>query len=433
MPSACASPRSAAVHSAAIRSAATICELNPIHNGHVRLLRAMREEVGTDGCLICLMSGRFVQRGTPAITDPYIRAQAALAGGADLVLELPFPWSASGAEFFATAGVSILTRLGVDRVAFGSECGDLGLLQAAAKALSAPSFSELCAARVRAGIGAAAALEQVLRNALQGEPLPEGFPSSNDLLAIQYLRALSETGSAALPLVIRRKGQDYRDTLLTDTSAPSATSLRLLMQEAADDPDTLSTILEGTMPNEALTCYLGALRSGEAPAREGALLPFFHTFLRLADPNELSRLAELSGGLAHRLVSTALATPTPQAFWDSLHSRLYTDARLRRALLYAAVGVTEDDLRTPPTYTTLLAATPRGCAFLRACHASRRAAMKGGGVMTDSIPIVTKPADAPEGRQTELSRRADALFTLCLPNPTEAAAPLRRSACILTD
>lgn len=428
MLSSCTPPRSAAA-----RVAAAICELNPIHNGHVRLLRTMREEVGTDGCLICLMSGRFVQRGTPAVADPYIRAKAALAGGADLVLELPFPWSASGAEFFAMAGVSILTRLGVDRVAFGSECGDLDLLQTAAEALSAPSFSELCATRVRAGAGAAAALEQVLKHALQEKALPESFPSSNDLLAIQYLRALSETGSAAQPLVIRREGQDYRDTLLTDTSAPSATSLRLLMQEAADDPDTLSAILEGTMPGEARICYLEALRGGEAPAREGALLPFFHTFLRLADPNELSRLAELSGGLAHRLVSTALATPTPQAFWNSLHSRLYTDARLRRALLYAAVGVTEADLRTPPTYTTLLAATPRGCAFLKAYRASHRAAVKDSITQADSIPIVTKPADAPEGRQTELSRRADALFTLCLPRPTEAVAPLRHRACIRTD
>lgn len=424
MSSACASPR----------AAGTICELNPIHNGHVRLLRAMREEVGADGCLICLMSGRFVQRGTPAVADPYIRAKAALAGGADLVLELPFPWSASGAEFFARAGVSILTRLGVDRIAFGSECGDPHLLQTAAEALSAPSFAEQCTARVRAGVGAAAALEQVLRDALQGQTLPEGFPSSNDLLAIQYLRALSESGSAALPLVIRREGQDYRDTLLTNASAPSATSLRLLMREAADDPDTLSAMLEGTMPSEALTCYLEAVRGGEAPAREEALLPFFHAFLRLADPNELSRLTELSGGLAHRLVSTALATPTPQDFWNRIRSRLYTDARLRRALLYAAVGVTEDDLRAPPTYTTLLAATPRGCAFLRAHRASHRAscrAVKAGGAET--IPVVTKPADAPAGRGTDLSRRADALFTLCLPRPTEAAAPLRRGACILPD
>ena len=117
-----------------------ICEFNPFHNGHGYLLSRMREAVGEDGCVICLMSGRFVQRGEPAIADPYLRACMALAGGADLVLELPFPYAAGSAEFFASAGVGILTRMGVERIAFGSESGDISLLIAAAEALNSPAF-----------------------------------------------------------------------------------------------------------------------------------------------------------------------------------------------------------------------------------------------------------------------------------------------------
>ena len=74
-----------------MHASGVICEFNPFHNGHAYLLSRMREQVGEDGCVVCLMSGRFVQRGEPSIADPYLRARMALAGGADLVLELPFP------------------------------------------------------------------------------------------------------------------------------------------------------------------------------------------------------------------------------------------------------------------------------------------------------------------------------------------------------
>ena len=97
-----------------MRSSGVICEFNPFHGGHAYLLSRMREQVGDGGCVVCVMSGRFVQRGEVAMADPYLRAAMALAGGADLVAELPFPWSAGSAEQFALGGVRILTRLGVD-------------------------------------------------------------------------------------------------------------------------------------------------------------------------------------------------------------------------------------------------------------------------------------------------------------------------------
>lgn len=101
-------------HAALSPAAGVICEFNPFHNGHVRLLRAVRGALGDGVCIVCVMSGRFVQRGEPAAADPYLRARAALCGGADLVLELPFPWSAASAEHFADAGVSVLSGLGVE-------------------------------------------------------------------------------------------------------------------------------------------------------------------------------------------------------------------------------------------------------------------------------------------------------------------------------
>lgn len=402
-----------------------ICEFNPFHNGHARLLAAAHEAAGTAGCVICVMSGRFVQRGEPAAADPYLRAQAALAGGADLVLELPFPWSAASAEYFADAGVSILSRLPVGQLAFGTESGDLKLLRAAAEVLVRPDFSFRSAAYVRSGGGAAASLASLLRDELTAYPLPDGFPSPNDRLAMQYLRALHNAGSRIKPLPIHRDGQGYRDEILRNPSAPSASALRLLIREAADDPDCLSAMLSGTMPDDSLQIWLDAVKVGQAPADETVLLPYFHTFLRLADPDELAGFAECSGGLSHRMVRAALDAPTPTAFLATLHSRLYTDARLRRAMLYAAIGVTDTDLHAVPVYTTLLASNTRGCAFLKSLRTARK---KGSSV----IPILTKPADAPAGRQTYLSHRADALFALCLPRPVSAGACLRQGPRIKT-
>lgn len=403
-------------------AAGVICEFNPFHNGHARLLRAARNEVGADGCVVCVMSGRFVQRGTPAVADPYLRASAALCGGADLVVELPFPWSAGSAADFAAAGVDVLTRMGVGVLAFGSECADPGLLVGAARIAGQEAFSSDVAARIESGAGTAAAWSDTLA-ARMDCPLPEGFPGSNDRLAVNYLLALAQSGSPMRPLILRREGQDYRDDVLVDASAPSATALRVLLREASGDPDALRAMLDGTMPDKALDALLCAVSRGEAPCREDALLPYLHGLFRLADPDALSHMAGLSGGLSHRMVKAARAAGTPEAFVSSLHSRLYTDARLRRGMLFAACGVLPDDLRAAPTYTTLLGAASRGCAYLKALGKSH--------TVGNVIPVVTKPADAPACRQTDLARLSDALFTLCLPEPVGAEALTKRSPVIV--
>ena len=119
-----------------------ICELNPLHNGHVYLLSEAKRLAGDEGLVICVMSGKSTQRGECAIASPFARGRMALCGGADLVLELPFPWSSGSAETFANAGVHILAGLGVDHLIFGSECGDMALLSLGAELTEDPSFSE---------------------------------------------------------------------------------------------------------------------------------------------------------------------------------------------------------------------------------------------------------------------------------------------------
>ena len=408
-----------------MQASAVICEFNPFHGGHAYLLSRMREQVGEEGCVVCLMSGRFVQRGEAAIADPYLRARMALAGGADLVLELPFPWSAGSAEHFATAGVRLAARMGVDTLTFGSECGDVDLIARAAKAVDDPRFGEIYAALCRKGTGTTTAYTEALRQVSNevGSTLPDGFPSSNDLLGIAYLRALDRTaaeiGSAPGASVVTRLGSGYREDVLTAGAYPSATAIRVLLREAACDPIALKAMLMGTMPDGALEVLLDGVNTCEVPLEGGRLMAFYHTLYRLKSPSDMGSCAEWGGGLAGHICRHAKDRATPEAFFEALRTKQYTDARLRRALLFGAIRVTESDLRAMPAYTTLLAANGRGCAYLKAWQRANKGA-------EDGFTVVTKPADAPAGRQKELGELADGLFTLCFPVPREAGEMMRR-------
>ncbi len=412
-----------------MRTAGVICEFNPFHAGHAHLLAQMREIVGEEGCVVCLMSGRFVQRGSPAVADPYLRARTALAGGADLVLELPFPWSAGSAEHFAAAGVRMLAGLAVDTLVFGSECGDEDLLWRAARVVSSPSFAEAYTAACHQGQGTAAAYTATLRALTGADQLPDTFPSSNDALGIAYIAAvlrLQEEGAYAPAVhVVHRRGAAYRDAVLHADAPPSATALRRVMREAACDPSALRAILGGTMPPEALDLIIEAAERGDAPTDEGALMAFYHMYYRLQMPALLSLYAELGGGLAAHIVRCARETATPDAFFAALRTKQYTDARLRRALLFGLLGITEADLRSSPFYTTLLAANRRGCAFLK--ERQRRDARRSACGEEVYPIVVTKPADAAIGWERNFAENIDRLFTLCYPAPRAAGEMMKRS------
>jgi predicted nucleotidyltransferase len=177
------------------------------------------------------------------------------------------------------------------------------------------------------------------------------------------------------------------------------------------------------MPRASLDVLLRAVEAGTAPTDGGRLLSFYHALYRVSSPEAREGAAEWNGGLAGHIIRTARETPTPEAFFERLRTKQYTDARLRRALLFGALEVTDGDLRAWPAYTTLLAANGRGRAYLKEWKRKHKDA-------SPDFAVVTKPADAPEGRQRALSEASDALFTLCLPTPTDAGALLRRGPCL---
>ena len=267
-----------------------ICECNPFHAGHGYLISQAKAS-GADA-VVALMSGCFVQRGEAAISDPFSRAAVMLLGGADAVLELPFPYCAGSAEFFGGAGVEIFDRLGVDELWFGSECGDLERLDRLSTALDDPAFWERYAKSAEGNEGTAAAFFSCLQ-AFCGDNDP---CLSNDILAISYLRALRQRGSRIKPVTVKRVGSAYREALVEDAMQfPSATALRRLWRA-----EGLEAVLP-YLPKGAKEILAPCVKKGGAPAElknaEALILGHF----RLTDRERLEDIAELSGGLGNRM------------------------------------------------------------------------------------------------------------------------------------
>ena len=209
-----------------MKTAAVICEYNPFHFGHKYQIETMKRNFGSGCRIIAIMSGCFTQRGEPAIFDKYTRAESALRCGCDLVLELPLPHSMSGAEFFARAGVYIADSIGVvDLLFFGSECGELTRLQTVAERMSSDEFRQACTEERSKDKGAQTGRlrDEIYRRLWGDEPILSG---SNNLLALEYLRALKRFNSPIQPYAVKRVGGGYNSTdISTDISHDLITDL----------------------------------------------------------------------------------------------------------------------------------------------------------------------------------------------------------------
>lgn len=369
-----------------------ICEYNPLHTGHAALLAKARR---MGDAVVCVMSGHFTQRGDIAIVDKYARAEAAVWAGADLVLELPFPFACASAPFFAKGALVVLDAIGASTLLFGSECGDLSRLWEA---------SNIEIGRTSDETGAAKAHFDALGHAF----------SSNDILGVAYLRAIQKGNYAIEPIVMKRLGDGYREENLGQSEYASATAIRKAMREGRVDavkdflPKAMYEILEREQSAGRAPVYLDAL--------EKAILFFWRT----ADLS-LGGLCELGGGLCERLIASAKQATTLGEFFALAATKKYTNAHIRRATLYGMLGVTWADLETAPAYTNLLAANPRGCDLLASLRKKEQ-----------RVPVVTKPSDAAASRAATLAERADMLYTLALPTPAAAGEFMRKKPFLAT-
>ncbi|MBQ9121582.1 MAG: nucleotidyltransferase family protein [Clostridia bacterium] len=361
----------------------------------------MREKIGADGVIVAVMSGNFTQRGEAALFDKYLRAECAILSSADAVFELPFPFSASGAELFASAGVKVTAALGATHLFFGAETPNLALLEQMAEIQNTPEYTAALQARTAENPDRPYASVRAEILAEWGFSVPE---APNDILASEYVRAIRKNGYFITPVPILRIGAGYHDSGEQPIMSASGIRARLRAGESlVSVPDVVRPLCEAAL--EA-----GNYTVGDLP--ESAVLSFF----RLISPDALADIAGLSSGLAHRLSRCADSATALSEFYASAATKRYTDAHIRRTVLYAMTGVTYADLDKGPLYTQLLA--------MRS-HAGFLAKQS-------TLPVVTKPADykklpKPARTQYELTLRADALYTLAQKTPHPANTYLKHS------
>ncbi len=393
-----------------MRTVGIICEYNPFHTGHAYQLAAAKQATAAE-VTVAVMSEHMTQRGELAIADGYVRAEAAVRAGVDLVIGLPFPYSSAPAELFALAGVRILDALGVDALHFGSECGDIEALSVCADRLYARDFVAALTERQRTSptLGVMECRDALYREKF-GHPIPSG---SNDLLGMAYLHALAIESSPMRPYTVKREGQPYNDaTAPLQGAHPSASALRALWRGASPDA------LRPHLPTAVWETLSRAVDDRLAPVDARALTSAVLAFYRAADAAALSRCYGLDGGMADRLCRSAREATDLDSLLRLAATRRYTDARIRRSLWYGLCGVTERDVTAPPAYARLLGASARGRAYLS--NARKRC----------SFPILTKPADLPDTpeaqRQRIIEQRLEDMLTLAYPAPQPSASLMRR-------
>ena len=325
-----------------MKTVGIICEYDPFHLGHLRQLKLVRNILGDDTAVICVMSGNYVQRGMPAMWDKFTRAGAAVACGADLVLELPITKVLCSAEGFARGGVELLTKLGiVGHLCFGAEHADVTALLALAEKLDQAN-AELQNA-LSEGLSYAAAKQRSAGDTDGILKLP------NNILAVEYCRALRHFKSPITPLPIQRTGAYH--ALEADIEAPSATAVRALFPDGEWE-----RFLPSPSAERLKEADWYALRFGER-----AML----ARLRSLSDEEWSICAHGSEGLWSKAMKAARSKSTVEDIIEAVRSKRYPRTRIQRLLLCAYLGITTQDLSLPIFYTRILAASETGRHLIR--------------------------------------------------------------------
>ncbi len=431
-----------------------VTEYNPFHNGHAYHMRMSREITGADG-VVCVMSGNFIQRGEPAIINKWARTEIALSAGADLVIELPAVFAAASAEYFAFGAVKILDSLGiVDYICFGSEAGDVDILNAIADILvSEPqNYKSLLKQHLSTGISYPSAREKALADYISahapdlcsrlgslsssgGKSAEPGSISSllaqsNNILAIEYLKALKKIGSNIRPTSIKRVSSSYNDENLTGTFS-SATAIRNYIFTGcmhtssdsdksppadnavlkADDP-----VLKEVMPECSRRVLTREMEQGRGPVRLESFENLIFMTLRKMALEQIAALPYVSEGLENRMKTAAENSGNLAEFLENASTKRYPRTRIQRALISMLTGLRASELEDfmqngGPQYIRILGFSQKGRDLLS--RIKKKA----------SLPVITKTADHKNSdnpyvrRMLEIEATATDIYVLGYDNP----------------
>ena len=336
-----------------------IAEYNPFHNGHLYHIERAKEITGADSAIV-VMSGNYVQRGAPAIMPKHLRAEVALEAGADIIFELPVCYACASAEYFAAGAVSLFEQLNcVDSVCFGSECGDYELLERIARvAADEPEeYRTLLSEGLKKGMSFPRARQAALTEYLRDDSLDIVLEQPNNILGIEYIKALYQKKSPIHSYTIKRMVSGYHDTELTGTYS-SASAIRKLLsyashsvsmeQEGMFDEPSMSealTRLEDMVPPSCIRTLEDTHRSRYPIYANDFSLPLKYQLLK-ETYTSLAEYLDISEDLANRILNHTNDFVTFDQFCDLLKTRDVTYSRLSRSLLHILLGIKKKDLLT---------------------------------------------------------------------------------------
>ena len=315
-----------------------ITEYNPFHNGHMHHLQECKKNTKCDG-VICIMSGNFMQRGGPAIIDKWKRAQMAIENGVDLVIELPTYYAVSSAEFFAYGSVSILNSLEiVNNLFFGSECGDIKSLTKIAQTLVEEpwEFKEILKRNINSGLTFAKARELALIEFTNDNYIENIISSSNNILGIEYIKAILKLNSPIVPFTLKREGSSYNDKLLS-TSFSSATSIREALKNKND-----ITFIKDAMPEKSFN-ILRELKNSNYPfAFEESMFQYIK-YLITTNCINFNNISEIKEGIDKKISKEIENSTSLDDLILNIKSKRYTYTKIARILTQIYIGFYKED------------------------------------------------------------------------------------------
>lgn len=377
-----------------------ISEYNPFHKGHEYMINQCKCQGASH--VVVAMSGNFVQRGEPAIMDKWSRTKMALLCGADLVVEIPLAWSLSSAEGFARGGVEVLNSLGcVDCLSFGSESADLPALQELAKAAVMPETIENTKKYLELKINYPSARQKAIAQAC-GESTAQLLENANDILGVEYIKALNEMSSKIIPNPIRRVGVCH-DSQKQDENYLSASQIR--KQLVNGDFSCFDF-----MPNEVSEIINTQLESGRAPVDIKGLETSILSKLRVMDARDIKLAPDISEGLENRIVKCVKTSTTIDELYDSIKTKRYTHSRIRRIIMSLFLDLKASDSKSTLPYIRVLGFNEKGRELLKQAK------------QTATLPIIMKSSQIKglnehSQKTFKLECTSTDIYTLAMPKP----------------
>lgn len=374
-----------------MKTVGIIAEYNPFHTGHQYQISYAKEQLHADYIIIA-MSGDYVQRGAPALIPKHERTKMALLGGADLVLELPVSVSTASAEAFASGGVELLDRLNVvDFLCFGSETGEIGVFHQAAEVLAKEplEYQERLRKFLKQGISFPKARSRALLTMLSPAEMNfsekeafEAFLSSpNNILGLEYCKALFRLSSSIRPIPLLRKGNGYHDTELSNAANPSASAVRRFLSNQKPPFDDLEKTLLPYLGKASAKILGDSVKAGEflTDAHLDQLLHY--CLITAVRENTLTQYQDVSEPLAKRIANTINYYENFRQYVTLLKTKEITQTRIQRALLHILLHM--KSAPAPIGYARVLGFQRQAAPLLSAIKKESR------------IPLITKSADAP--------------------------------------